>query len=132
MLKKFMKKGDIVIIILIVLTSVGLFYGFSKKLPETMSDQYISIQIDGEEVKKIYFTEENVGKTFPIQTEYGLNVLSVEKDRCCVIEADCPDKIDVLQGWISQPGEMLVCLPHHLIIEIKSTEGFQEIDAINR
>lgn len=132
MLKKFMKKGDIVVILLIILASASLFYGFSKKLPEAMSDQYVSIQIDGKEVKKLYFTEENVGKTFPIQSEYGLNVLYMEEERCRVIEADCPDKIDVLQGWISQPGEMLVCLPHHLIIEIKSTEGVQDIDAINR
>ena len=29
-------------------------------------------------------------------------------------------EIAVMTGWISQPGELSVCLPHNLLIEIKA------------
>ena len=28
-----------------------------------------------------------------------------------------------MTGWISQPGELSVCLPHNLLIEIKAFGG---------
>ncbi len=34
-------------------------------------------------------------------------------------QADCHDKICVKTGAISQKGEVIACLPHKLIIEIK-------------
>ena len=48
-----------------------------------------------------------------------------------VIEADCPDQLDVKQGYISKVGEVIVCLPNRLVIEIKGVdEG--DVDYISR
>ena len=37
-------------------------------------------------------------------------------------EDSSPDQIAVQTGWISQPGQTSICLPHGLMIEIVSTE----------
>ena len=36
-----------------------------------------------------------------------------------MIEATCPDKLCIKQGHIEKKGATIVCLPHHLVIEIK-------------
>lgn len=51
--------------------------------------------------------------------------------RVRVIEADCPDQIDVKQGYISRVGEIIVCLPNKLIIEIKGLAEEDDIDIIS-
>ena len=48
-------------------------------------------------------------------------------------DADCPDKDCVNQGWISRPGQMIVCLPNRLVIKIESDKLTQEedVDAVS-
>ena len=44
-------------------------------------------------------------------------------------EANCPDKLCIHQGKISKNGETIVCLPHGLIVEIKSDDN-PELDIV--
>lgn len=94
--------------------------------------KYVSIQVNGEEIKKIIFDSKLIGKTIPIETEYGYNIIEIGDEKLRVIEASCPDKIDVKQGYISRIGDMIVCLPNKLVIEIKGLDQGTEIDIINR
>lgn len=71
------------------------------------------------------------GSTIPVETKYGYNLVEIGDERVRVIEADCPDKIDVKQGYISRIGETIVCLPNHLVVEIKGTASADEIDIMN-
>lgn len=48
----------------------------------------------------------------------GYNVIEVREGMIRVAEANCPEQIDVRQGWISSPYESIVCLPHRLVISI--------------
>lgn len=48
-----------------------------------------------------------------------------------MIEADCPDKLCVHQGYISRVGEVLVCIPNKVVVEIKSDDSEKELDGIN-
>ena len=41
---------------------------------------------------------------------------------------DCPDKLDVKQGYISKVGEVIVCLPNKLVIEIKGIDDERDVD----
>ena len=49
----------------------------------------------------------------------GSNTILVQPGRICVSEADCPDKICVYQGWLTDDPIPIVCLPHQLIITLK-------------
>ncbi len=42
-----------------------------------------------------------------------------------VLKSDCPRKICSHGGWISQPGQSLVCLPNRVIIEIPRNNSTQ-------
>ena len=95
-----MKKGDYILIVLLILVSVGSF--FFMRLPSTGAEKTAIVKVDGQIVKEIPFTQENVGKHFVIESKYGRNVVEMEADRVHVIEADCPDKLDVKQGYIER------------------------------
>lgn len=123
--------GDKILIIFLVIFSIIFSVWINMSTSET-SDLYISIQVNGEELKTIEFTEEIIGKTFEIKTEFGRNVILIGDKNVRVIEASCPDKLDIKQGIIDKSGQMLVCLPNRLIIELKSrNKNIKEIDNVN-
>lgn len=55
-----------------------------------------------------------------IETPLGTNHLVIRDSIVCVDEADCANQLCVLQGAISQTGEMIVCLPHEIVVEIRN------------
>lgn len=126
-----MTKWDkILIILVLVLSLVGIY--FVKNYSTSTGERYISVQVDGKEIKKISFGANMIGKTIDIETEYGYNKIEIGDGRVRVIEADCPDKLDVKQGWISTQGEIIVCLPNRMVVEIKSEKStVNEIDHIS-
>ncbi len=125
-----MTKGDkLLIVFVIVLALISTL--FIKRQAFSSADKYVSIQVNGEEIKKIIFDYKIIGTTIPIQTEFGYNLVEIGDERVRVIEADCPDKIDVKQGYISKIGETIVCLPNRMVIEIKGLDKDTEIDIMN-
>ncbi len=125
-----MTKGDkYLIIFIIVISIISLIY--VNKKSTNYDEKYIVIEVDGKEYKKILFGPKVTGKQIPIQTEFGYNLIEIGEGKVRVIEADCPDKLDVKQGYISKPGEVIVCLPNRLLIEIKGQSKDKDIDYIS-
>ena len=123
-------KGDKYLIAFILIISlIALIY--VKNSASNYKEKYISIQVDGKEIKKIIFDKNMIGKTIPIETEYGYNLIEIGDEKVRVIEASCPDKLDVKQGYISKTGEVIVCLPNRLVIEIKGVDGERDVDYIS-
>lgn len=70
-------------------------------------------------------------KTIPILYEAGgYNLILINEGTVKVTDADCPDKLCVRQKNISRNGESIICLPHRLVIQIKSEEE-GELDAVS-
>lgn len=127
---KRLTKGDKILIVSIVVICI-LSLVFVNRSVFNYEDKYVSIQVDGEETKKIIFDNNLIGETIPIETEYGYNLIEIGEEKVRVIEADCPDKLDVQQGYISKVGEVIVCLPNRLVVEIKGMDDEMEIDYIS-
>lgn len=106
--------------------------GYINRQAFSNDERYISIQVNGKEIKKVIFDEKLIGTTIPIKTDYGYNLVELDDNKVRVIEADCPDKIDVKQGYISRIGETIVCLPNKLVIEIKGLKTDSDIDIMNQ
>ena len=74
---------------------------------------------DGAVIREIVLGEVKEAYSFRVSDPQGhYNTVSVEPGRICVSEADCPDKICVHQGWLSQGITPIVCLPHKLMIQL--------------
>lgn len=74
---------------------------------------------NGELVREIDLDKVKTPYSFEILSEQGgSNTVSVERGRIRISQADCPDRICVNRGWISDGTEPIVCLPNKLLIEI--------------
>ena len=124
-----MTKGDKLLIVFVFLMAL-VSLGFIKRQALSNDNKYISVQVNGQEVKKIIYDKNIIGKTFPIETEYGYNLIEVGDEKVRVIEASCPDHIDVKKGYISGIGETIVCLPNRFVVEIKGTDKDSQVDII--
>ena len=61
--------------------------------------------------------------TYPIETDLGTNVIVVEGGKAHMESADCPGHDCIDQGAIGSAGEIIVCLPHKLIVSVESASG---------
>lgn len=82
------------------------------------------MEIDGQVVSEFSLDKDVDSVRF--DTPYGYNVLSIADNRVRIAEADCPDKLCVLTGWRQQVGQVIVCLPHRLIVRIANGGGAGE------
>ena len=81
----------------------------------TDSASMVSVSVDGEQ-KQFDLSQD---QTYTIQTEKGYNILQIQNQTATITEADCPDQICVQQKAIHHIGEMIVCLPHKVVVEMK-------------
>ncbi|UOD34247.1 NusG domain II-containing protein [Deferribacteraceae bacterium V6Fe1] len=92
---------------------------------KSSGDKHFFLYIDD---KKIEIKGEN--KIIDLR-EYGKNViLEITDGKARFVESDCKDKICIKTGYIEMCGEVAVCLPNKVAIEIKCVEN--EFDAISQ
>ncbi|HHW99060.1 MAG TPA: NusG domain II-containing protein [Firmicutes bacterium] len=124
-----MKKGDLILIVLIGALAVGSWLYISSLKSDRVAAQVLQ---DGVVIHEIDLS--TVEEPFQLRVEDGqggYNIISVERGRIRVIEANCPEQVDVMQGWISEPHQSLVCLPHKLVVKIVGQEK-SDVDGIVR
>ena len=76
------------------------------------------VTVDGQEVGRYPLS---VDATVTIG-EADYNVLQIADGQAAEVEANCGDHTCVRIGPVSREGETIVCLPHHLIVEIRGGE----------
>lgn len=120
---KQMKPLDIFIIIVLFVASFIPHVIYAYQLDQLDQDGVAimaEITIDGEEVYSVELSEETPHEEFTLYPADGqYNIIEVDGTRIRNREDNSPDQIGVRRGWISQPGETAVVLPHRLIIEVK-------------
>ena len=111
-----LKKGDIILTALVLLSALALFV-FYLRMPSGNVTAIISL--DGAVKDRIVLN----GLKAPITLDYenrGYNdVVRAENGRIRVESADCPDQVCVHTGWVSRAGQSIICLPAHLVIRIE-------------
>lgn len=57
-----------------------------------------------------------------VNIEGTSNTFVIEKGRVKMVEADCPDRICIKEGWKSHNHETITCLPNKIVIEVIKSE----------
>lgn len=123
MKKKLFTKIDFIIIAAVLLLSLGGYILVGRNAAAQRKTAVI--EVDGREYAR--YAMEALGK--PVQVEVnGHNTVEISKDYVCVVSADCPNQLDVRQGKIHIPGQIIVCLPNKMTVRI---EGEAEVDAVS-
>lgn len=53
-----------------------------------------------------------------VEGELGVNVIEVRDGSVRCLEADCSNQVCVNTGWVGAAGQMIVCLPHELTVQV--------------
>ncbi|HFU4109486.1 TPA: NusG domain II-containing protein [Streptococcus suis] len=109
----------------LVLSFLPAIFTYAHLTTDTNKAKTIAyVRINGEVVDQFELSKDtpHQEKTYyPNEGQY--NIIEVDGERIRVKEDNSPDQIAVMTSWISQPGQLSVCLPHNLLIEIKSVGG---------
>jgi len=120
---KEVKKGDYVIVALVLLAALVIFAGFSRRsTPDTLV-----VTADGAELARY---------TLPLTAEYALDTLpypcTLKIDGYAVSLTDtvCPGHDCEHSGMIDAGGESIVCLPNRLLVTLEG--GGSAVDAVTQ
>ena len=108
-IKKY--KLDILIVGIIIFISLitSLIISLTKE-----QGNLVVVKIKNEEIASYQL---NIDGKYSLNN--GTNILVIEDNYAWIVEADCPDKLCIKKGKISNVGESIICLPHRLIITIE-------------
>lgn len=127
-LKDFAKNSllrpwDGIIVVILILLSFAPVLVFSLNRASSPTQEAV-LSVDGKEIKTFDLSDNSQAYTYRYEDKDGdYNLIEVKGNRIRIKEADCGDQICVRRGWIEQSGETIVCLPHKLLIEVKSSDG---------
>lgn len=122
-----MKKADKYIIIgIFILLLISSLWVFIYKSSKDVKGSQAVISKDGNIIETIDLSLVKEPYEFTIKSKNnGYNTIYVEKDKIKFIEANCPDKLCVKTGLLTNTSDIAVCLPHGIIIEIKNGKDGQ-------
>lgn len=127
-MKKKINKYDIgLIFAIIIINGFFILYGGRKTL--TGNSKLAQVYSSNELVAQ-YTLADSVNDQIKIESDTGYNTLHIEDGQIWIDDASCPDKSCVHQGKISYQGQIIVCIPNHLIIKIVDYNDESEIDFI--
>lgn len=121
-----MKKRDLILISVILgiaLISFGTIKFFEKTGKEVV------VTVDGHEKFRAGLSE---NKTYEVLRKKGHNIVEIKDGKVTMKEADCPDQICKNHKAIDKAGETIVCLPHKVVVEIKSDSEEEPLDGITK
>ncbi|AIS58848.1 Uncharacterized protein conserved in bacteria [Listeria ivanovii subsp. londoniensis] len=120
---KMVRPFDFVIIVILILGSFLPLILFTVAEAKTAGDEVVAIvSQNGIVIREVTLTGHEGNEQFKIKgkgTQY--NLMEVDDERIRIKEDNSPDQVGVMMGWKSKPGDTIVCLPHKVFVEIKST-----------
>ena len=94
---------------------------------------FAAIKMTQKDGKEVYKTSIEKDQIYQIPEKNGTNVMQIKDGKVTMKEADCKDQICAEHKAIEKSGETIVCLPHKVVIEIRSEDGKeQELDGVTQ
>ena len=113
-------RNDIILILTLLIVVGALGLGFWLFRP---NGDVVEVRVDGNVVGTYSLTEE---LTLDIAGVGGINRMVITGGKVHVEYADCPDGICAGHHAISRSGESIVCLPHRVVLTVRSTSPDSE------
>lgn len=111
----------IVLFALLCLVCLGVI---ALRAAHTKTQQTACLVQDGKVLQVIDLQKVDTPYEFDVfSADGGRNRIRVERGRIAVVDADCPDKICVHQGYIDTGAVPIVCLPHKLSVSISAAKA---------
>ncbi len=121
-IKKGITKGDIILIVSVVLISAVLF---ALSFFSSSEDLTAEIYVGGEKAHSIVLSE--VTESYTVRENYC--ELLIEKDGVTFVYSDCGDKLCVKKGKLTKQGDTMACVPEKVVVILRGSDN-KNIDAV--
>lgn len=124
-----LRRGDLILLIVVLSVGVGMLVynnldrGQNDSEPVPAGSRAV-IEVDGEPWGQYPLTVAH-GEV-RIESDRGHNTLEFDGEGVRVREASCPDQICVYFGRATVPGQIIVCMPHRVMVRIVKQEDVDE------
>lgn len=111
-----LRTADILLAVFMIVLSLGIYLSFFLGSKGNGAKQVV-VTVAGSEYGRYSLDED---QTVTIRANGGYNRLVIKDGKAYITDADCPDKYCVDKGYVSQKGQVIVCLPHKLTVKIET------------
>ena len=112
-----MQKRDFILIAALLLVCAGAAALLTPR--ERSAPLHAVVTQDGKQLYDIPLTGHRGTEEIVVADEHGTNTIRIKDETIAVVDADCPDLVCVKTGKASKKGDVIACLPHKLLIEVK-------------
>ncbi|MHA4988962.1 NusG domain II-containing protein [Cetobacterium somerae] len=126
--KKYFRKGDVVVytILISIFSVLGFQITKFKASDASSAEVYVNNQL------KYVYPLQTEEKDIFVPTDIGGVNVKIKDKKIRVTTSNSPLKLNVKQGWIGQPGEVIIGVPDRLIIKVvgKTNERSDDVDFV--
>lgn len=126
-----MTKGDAAIIAVALGLSILIWAGF-RFLPQRSDALTAIVRVDGKEVLRVRIDGPHMERK-DVNLLNGTGTLEFGQGKIRILPLPthiCPNGICWKTGWVSRPGQSIVCVPNHTTITVEGTRD--EVDSVVR
>jgi hypothetical protein len=119
-----MKKGDIIIILSLIIISL-VTSGFIIGKSINTKSEFIVVSVENKVVKKVPI---NLNETYDFKFGKNTGFIEVKDKAVRMLEMDkniCPESICSDTGWISKNHQSIVCLPNKIVVSFETNQDSQ-------
>ncbi len=121
----WMTWGDRALVVVLIAVSVGAILA----APKARGGAVAQVRVQGREAARLSLAEEGRATvTGPL----GETEIAVEKGAARIVRAPCRRKVCIRMGAASRTGQVLVCVPNEVVVEVDGGGEEVEFDAILR
>lgn len=123
-------KFDVLLVIVVLGISVFSLFNSYNKINDT-NKKTVLIYLEGKLYKQFTLTDD-LNKEIEVKGDKYENTIEIENGNVTVTHSTCPDHICERHTSINSPGQIIVCLPNEMIVEIKGEEDSDSLDSLSQ
>lgn len=121
-----LKPLDIVVIVVLLVIALGSSTAAFINSHKSFNNKYVEIEVKGKLFKKLPL-DNSSNERITVDTDLGKNIIEISNGKVRISDADCRDQICIKDGSINKPGDILVCLPHKVVVQIKGENSDTDV-----
>lgn len=116
--KKLFRKNDLILMGAVILLALALF--LAMKVLHSGPGEQVIVTVGSIEYARLPLDQD--AELLITAAEGETNLLVIEDGTARISEANCSNQVCVQTGRISEEGELIVCLPHKVVVSIESSQ----------
>ena len=114
-----LKLGDRILVLFVAVALLGFGFLHLYQTSQPIPTAYARVENLDDRTETFHPLFEEQDETLTYQGPEGVTVVHLKDGAAAVTYSDCPDQICVVVfGWIDRPGQVSVCLPNRIMLQI--------------